>query len=113
MARLQSLRSQLSQVPARLSSVPAADRQQRRQYATNSAAWLAIRARVLLRDQYTCQNPECRRVCGRKGEAHVDHIDGDSSNNPDDGSNWQTLCATCHSRKTCLEDGGFGNRKRT
>ncbi|MCY8045756.1 HNH endonuclease [Bacillus haynesii] len=26
-----------------------------------------------------------------------------------DSSNWQPLCAPCHSRKTAKEDGGFGN----
>lgn len=30
----------------------------------------------------------------------VDHIDGNSDNNPEDGSNFQTLCACCHSIKT-------------
>ncbi len=47
-----------------------------------------------------------------KGEAHVDHVDGDSSYNPADGSNWQTLCVQCHSTKTAREDGGFGNVRR-
>ena len=27
-----------------------------------------------------------------------------------DRKNWQPLCARCHSIKTALEDGGFGNR---
>ena len=27
-------------------------------------------------------------------------------------SNWQSLCTTCHNRKTAKQDGGFGNRKR-
>jgi len=31
----------------------------------------------------------------------VDHIDGDSSNN--DPSNYMTLCANCHRRKTMIE----------
>ncbi len=27
-------------------------------------------------------------------------------------SNWQALCATCHSVKTAAEDGGFGNTRK-
>ncbi|RFB28226.1 HNH endonuclease [Brevibacillus sp. VP] len=27
-----------------------------------------------------------------------------------DENNWQSLCASCHNRKTAREDGGFGNR---
>ncbi|TQR29405.1 HNH endonuclease [Brevibacillus brevis] len=26
-----------------------------------------------------------------------------------DRTNWQALCASCHSKKTAKEDGGFGN----
>lgn len=89
---------------------PERDRQAGRQYATNSPQWRRIRKRVLLRDLYTCR--KCGRLVGGKGEAHVDHVDGDSSNNPEDGSNWQTLCAPCHSAKTATEDGGFGNSRR-
>lgn len=29
-----------------------------------------------------------------------------------DRSNWQALCAPCHSAKTAAEDGGFGNARR-
>lgn len=29
-----------------------------------------------------------------------------------DRSNWQALCASCHSTKTAGEDGGFGNSRR-
>lgn len=29
-----------------------------------------------------------------------------------DRSNWQSLCAPCHSAKTASEDGGFGNATR-
>ncbi|WP_301171043.1 HNH endonuclease [Brevibacillus nitrificans] len=29
-----------------------------------------------------------------------------------DRSNWQALCASCHSKKTATEDGGFGNSGR-
>lgn len=38
---------------------------------------------------------------------HVDHKDGDSNN--DQWENLRSLCAPCHSRKTVLHDGGFGN----
>ena len=29
-----------------------------------------------------------------------------------DRNNWQSLCKTCHDRKTAIEDGGFGRRRR-
>jgi hypothetical protein len=35
-----------------------------------------------------------------QGWLQVDHIDGNSENNPEDESNFQTLCACCHSIKT-------------
>ncbi len=35
-----------------------------------------------------------------QGWLQVDHIDGNSENNPRDESNFQTLCACCHSIKT-------------
>lgn len=80
-----------------------ADRQATRALNTGSKAWRLIRQQVLVRDGYRCQ--ACQRlVVGR--EAHVDHIDGDDSNNPTDGSNWQTLCANGHSRKTWAEQHG-------
>lgn len=60
---------------------------------------------MLARDCYTCQ--DCGRLAGRKGEAHVDHRDGNPANN--DPVNLQTLCASCHSTKTATRDGGFGN----
>lgn len=51
-----------------------------------------------MRDLYQCQ------ICGEYGD-EVDHIDGDASNNPPDGSNWQTACNRCHSAKTAIESG--------
>lgn len=89
---------------------PERDRQADRTLPTNSTAWRRLREEVLLRDLYTCQVAECGRVLGGKGEAHVDHVDGDPSNNA--MANLQTLCRRCHSEKTAREDGGFGNRSR-
>ena len=39
---------------------------------------------------------------------HVDHIIQRSAGGADAWSNLQTLCARCHSRKTVMQDGGFG-----
>lgn len=50
------------------------------------------------------------RCCG-KPASHLDHIKPKASGGTDDPSNLQPLCATCHSRKTDREDGGFGNLK--
>ena len=69
----------------------------------------AWRAAVLERDAWTCRH--CGRVCGRKGEAHADHVspvvagsdlcaDGRSRYDVENG---QTLCAACHQRKTNFE----------
>ncbi|WP_442918227.1 HNH endonuclease signature motif containing protein [Magnetococcus sp. PR-3] len=56
------------------------------------------------------REPLCR-ICKRKGKTEratvVDHMDGDATNN--DSGNLQSLCASCHSRKTAKQDGGFGN----
>lgn len=73
-----------------------ANRQRTREHHTGSKAWAAIRRWVLARDSYTC------RQCGKYGN-QVDHVDGDSTNNPEDGSNWQCLCRRCHSAKTMKE----------
>lgn len=72
------------------------NRQRRRAMNTGSKAWKQIRDVVLARDNFTCA------VCGRFGD-QVDHKDGDSNNNPRDGSNWQTLCHSDHSAKTMRE----------
>jgi 5-methylcytosine-specific restriction protein A len=39
---------------------------------------------------------------------HVDHVVPREQGGSDDWANLQALCASCHSRKTALEDGGFG-----
>lgn len=86
---------------------PQPSRQARRTYATNSAAWRAIRAGVLAREPL-CRECSSKRIT--RAANHVDHINGDASDNRPE--NLQPLCAPCHSRKTCAQDGGFGNRAK-
>ena len=57
--------------------------------------------------------PLCADPFGVHGEriepgAHVDHIVPLARGGTNDAANLQTLCASCHSRKTVLQDGGFG-----
>jgi 5-methylcytosine-specific restriction protein A len=104
---LRTVPGRLRPAPSRLSSASTAkDRQARREYPTNCAAWREIREAQL------CREPLCRECtkAGRVTAATVcDHVDGNANNNPADGSNYQSLCKTCHSAKTAREDGGFGN----
>lgn len=71
-------------------------RQADRALNTGSKPWRLIRKRILVRDNYTCQQ------CHRYGN-HVDHKDGDDSNMAD--SNLWTLCRYCHGIKTRAEQG--------
>lgn len=70
-------------------------RQAKREFATNSKAWRSIRA-IVLADDPLCQT--CKAMGYIVEAKDVDHIDGDSHNNV--RSNLQSLCHSCHSRKT-------------
>ena len=67
------------------------------------------------RDLFLKQNPVCAE-CARQGRMAradlVDHIQPAKGNQALfwRESNWQSLCAACHNRKTNSRDGGFGNR---
>jgi 5-methylcytosine-specific restriction protein A len=80
-----------------------ADRQRDAQRKYHGANWKRLRKAVI------ADEPLCRD-CLRRGllnpTTDVDHIDGDWSN--DSRENLQGLCHQCHSRKTVLEQGGFG-----
>ncbi|MGC5009764.1 HNH endonuclease signature motif containing protein [Streptosporangium sp. DT93] len=65
--------------------------------------WRA-RSERIRRERPWCEAPGC----GQPSE-HVDHIDGDKTNNQE--WNLQALCRSCHSRKTVKHDGGFGNER--
>lgn len=59
------------------------------------------------------RDPICKK-CNRCPSTHADHI---KPHKGDwalfcDMANLQGLCASCHSKKTAGEDGGFGNVRR-
>lgn len=68
------------------------------------AGWRKIRAAQLKRE------PQCR-ACGAKA-SHVDHITPKRVGGGDESRNLQSLCRSCHSKKTGRSDGGFGNARR-
>lgn len=70
-----------------------------RGYGSN---WQKIRAAHLAANPL-CE--DCKNVGRVAAAKEVDHIDGDSSNN--DSENHRSLCKSCHSRKTCRENGGL------
>ncbi|MCF5089612.1 hypothetical protein GIW57_05410 [Stenotrophomonas sp. PA-6-5C] len=57
----------------------AGNRQAKRALPTNSRAWRALRETILLRDLYRCQEHGCGVLCAGKGQAHVDHVDGNAN----------------------------------
>lgn len=79
--------------------------------------WLNSRAYGQMRLQHLSDNPLCA-ICGKgpgrsRMDMNVDHI---RPHRGDHGLFWdhdnlQTLCPSCHSRKTAGEDGGFGNER--
>lgn len=58
--------------------------------------WRRLRARILLRDQYTCQL--CFRVC-MDHDLDVDHITPLAQGGTDDPANLRTLCRPCHVKR--------------
>ena len=65
-----------------------------------SRGWQLTRQEVLHRDMHQCQ------LCGKLvtgKDAHVDPVVRKKIFCSDDVSGLQTLCASCHSRKTCQE----------
>lgn len=74
-----------------------------------SAGWKAARREVLLRDGYQCQ--VCGAVVSGK-RAHVDHIIRKADGAGDEVSGLQTLCASCHGKKTVREKGAADKPER-
>jgi 5-methylcytosine-specific restriction enzyme A len=97
---------------------PTADRPRPREHRESACKRGYGRDWQKLRLSHLQQNPWCVR-CEQDGRvtaaAQVDHTiphKGDPALfwDPD---NLQSLCETCHSRKTAVEDGGFGRPPRT
>lgn len=83
-------------------------RQARRALPTNSARWRKIREAQLARE------PLCRCCAALnivREATDVDHINGDDSDHRD--CNLQSLCGSCHSRKTARETAGSGASRGT
>ncbi len=68
------------------------------------AAWRVLRANWLKRNPCCC-------YCGAVG-TDVDHIVPRRCGGTDDADNLQTLCHSCHSRKTVTHDGGTGRGRQ-
>jgi len=54
-----------------------------------------------------CQTPGCNNEA-----RHVDHVRSLARGGTHDEGNLQALCASCHSRKTILHDGGCGRPRK-
>lgn len=63
--------------------------------------WELIRARILKRDNGLCQDHLADGVA--KPASCVDHIKPKAQGGTDDDSNLQSLCWSCHARKTARD----------
>jgi len=72
------------------------------------AAWGKISDRVLA-EEPVC--PGYERPCGARTSV-VDHIQARRRGGTDARSNLRAYCRSCHSRKTVVEDRGWGNTPR-
>lgn len=68
--------------------------------------WRRLRMLVLHRD------PICKMANCHSPSTDADHIIPKAEGGDNSMSNLQGLCHRCHSRKTVVEDGGFGKEKR-
>ena len=75
----------------------------------NKRSWKLARLERLSIDNWQCQ--DCGRVVTGR-DANVDHVVPKSAGGSDLMANLRTLCRSCHSRKTVIEEQGRGfNRK--
>ena len=97
MSRLARLPSRLSAAPSRRLA-PVGERRNAWGAGRGGRPWRRLREKIIFRDCYTC------RSCGVVTDApEVDHIINVAQGGTDDESNLQTLCASCHKKKTARE----------
>lgn len=65
-----------------------------------SPEWRRMKPKILARDNYTCQL-RWRDCTGKATE--VDHIVNRDAGGQDTMENGQSLCHTCHAKKTAIE----------
>jgi 5-methylcytosine-specific restriction endonuclease McrA len=105
MARLSTLKPTIGRLRPSVAFMPDGEKERDRLRSSlpwrqwyQSARWKALRLAVLIRDHFKCQRDGCGRICGRKGEAVVDHRiphHGDEALFFDETNLW-TLCKPCH-----------------
>ena len=65
------------------------------------AEWRKIRKPILQRDNYLCQS--CKRKGILTAANIVDHIVSKANKGTDEPDNLETICDTCHKKKTATE----------
>jgi 5-methylcytosine-specific restriction protein A len=70
----------------------------RKQVLSYGPHWKNLRKKILTRDNWQCQ--KCGRICQDRWEAQVDHIVAKRDGGSDSEENLETLCLTCHGRKS-------------
>ena len=74
-----------------------------------SKHWKVIRLEALVRDQYKCQ--ECKKKEGLTKADTVDHIIPINQGGGKGLNNLQSLCKSCHAKKSATERGNIKRDK--
>ncbi len=74
-------------------------------------AWRMKRIAFLLKHPW-CSDPFGDHPNQQVRATQVDHVVPKSEGGTDDESNLDGKCDHCHDKKTAMEDGGFGNKKK-
>jgi 5-methylcytosine-specific restriction enzyme A len=73
-----------------------------------TSAWTKARAAWLRKHPLCAEHARQGRVEAANAVDHITPHKGDKDLFWASATNWQSLCKTCHDRKTATEDGGFG-----